>query len=400
MIDGILEVLKQVVGYDPDRKPRPLPRFRFSVIIPVAFYVVSFFLTFMIVRAGTKPGMMEDMAMLTMNTSRLGQNLIQITPVNVTATPTATAKSNKPTGTSKSSSPTSTSEPTSNLTSSFSSWVDGIFDGITNTIATTVDPFIASEEQALIKELTNYLGVSDFYKLYLGSICHGNITDPTSANATYVTTNCSTYSEAVSGISNFSIPSSVVLLSTNISVPLLKTLSGGGGVISGGVTGITAVMYGLLITSLVGAGLSAVLALLTGLKPDFRIIFYSGLGISIITLLVHIIGVIITLAIGGGGSYIMNSIGGDIGLQSNAGGKYFGFAFGSLALLLISSVYWIVIWFVEYRQGSFRSRRRRPEEMGYYRGVLFELLDDIRGTKEEKAELPNRAPVRSSYSMI
>lgn len=51
---------------------------------------------------------------------------------------------------------------------------------------------------------------------------------------------------------------------------------------------------------------------------------------------------------------------------------WLGFVFQSLA-----SAYWYAIWFVEFRQVSFRIRKREAAEIGDYRGVLGEVRRDV-----------------------
>ena len=50
---------------------------RCSALIPIIFIAASFVLTFLCLFAGRHEGFMEDYAVLTLNTSRIGQNVLQ-----------------------------------------------------------------------------------------------------------------------------------------------------------------------------------------------------------------------------------------------------------------------------------------------------------------------------------
>lgn len=67
-------------------------RFRPLAIIPLILSLAAFLLTLIPLTAGTSKGMLEDYAIIKLNVSNVGQNLVIITPANST-NPTSTTMS-------------------------------------------------------------------------------------------------------------------------------------------------------------------------------------------------------------------------------------------------------------------------------------------------------------------
>jgi hypothetical protein len=51
------------------------------------------------------------------------------------------------------------------------------------------------------------------------------------------------------------------------------------------------------------------------------------------------------------------------------------------------------VWFVEFRQFSFRIRKREASEIGDYRGIIQEIKSDLRFPKEPKEPEKNLVSV-------
>lgn len=76
-------------------------------------------------------------------------------------------------------------------------------------------------------------------------------------------------------------------------------------------------------------------------------------------------------------------MGNTVGLYAETGTMYLVFTWIAFFTATISSAYWFMVWFVEFREKSYRRRIRTPYEIGNYsiRSLKMELRDDIKGPK-------------------
>ncbi|KAE9364018.1 hypothetical protein N431DRAFT_497738 [Stipitochalara longipes BDJ] len=348
---------------------------RLTAAIPFAFSAVAFILTLLAVLSGMQPSMFEDGDMITLNTSTVGQNIIKFTPA------TNTAKRNSildPFGLAPSDAQ-STSAPGATSTNGGSGFLNSllgptqgilgdlgsVFDGIVSNLTTDLDNGLTNLENGLAESIAKELGIQQYYSLYV----HGSGTN---------NTNCMTYQKATSGLSNFSIPNSIKLGTTNVSVPILASVSGAGGTITSAVTILTKAMLAFFILSLIGSAMTAIGSGVGFLLPRNSIVIYSNLGFSTLGFTFHIIGAGMSTAVIVALNLAASSIGNGVGVYSTKGNKFLAFVWLSFALLLISGSYWLAIWFVEVRGYTLRVRRRSTDEIGNLRGLPREIRGDLR----------------------
>lgn len=103
---------------------------RFSAVLPILLGLASFILTMLCLFAGSKKGFMEEYAVVTLNVSQIGQNLLNA------------------------SESTTSSNPLSNL-----------FHDITNSIEGEINDGIGS--------LAREIGVHDWYSAHILDYCEG-----------------------------------------------------------------------------------------------------------------------------------------------------------------------------------------------------------------------------------
>ena len=80
-------------------------------------------------------------------------------------------------------------------------------------------------------------------------------------------------------------------------------------------------------------------------------------------------------------SAISSSINGfsdTLGLRAGVGPKFFAFMWVGFVVAQMANWYWLAVWFVEFRQRSYKARRRTRREMGDYKGIGREVLSDFR----------------------
>jgi len=112
---------------------------RFLAIIPLVFSTAAFIIAFLCIFAGSKPGFMDGYEILSLNTSRVGQNLLS-------------------------------AGSGSGGSSTVSSIINGL--GLGNTVS------------SLTTSLAHSLGIEDFYAVHVLDYCEGSYTPQSTPNAT------------------------------------------------------------------------------------------------------------------------------------------------------------------------------------------------------------------------
>ncbi|KAN0104969.1 hypothetical protein V8E51_010714 [Hyaloscypha variabilis] len=368
--------------------PRQKSGIRLTAVFPFAFSSAAFILTLLAVLSGTQPSTFEDGDMVTLNTSKVGQNIIKFTPATNTPKrnsildlfgldPSATQSASAAAATST----TAAGDFLNSLLGPAQGILDDLgsaFDGIVSNLTTDLDSGLTNLENELAASLTKDLGIQQYYSLYVSGICMGsydNATDPTSATNN---TKCMTYQNATSSLSNFSIPNSIKLGTTNVSVPILASVSGAGGTITNAVTILTKAMLAFFILSLIGSASTAIGSGVGFLLPENPIIIYSNLGFSTLGSIFQVVGAALATAVIAALNLAASSIGNGVGVYSTQGKTFLIFVWLSFALLVTSNWYWLAIWFVEVREFTLRVRRRGSDEIGNWRGLPREIWGDLR----------------------
>ncbi|CZR57366.1 uncharacterized protein PAC_07255 [Phialocephala subalpina] len=374
-------------------------RVRLTALVPFAFLIVSFVLTLLAVLSGSAPGMFENSNLLTVNSSTVGQNIVKFTPATNTGKRSSILD---PFGLSTSSTTKSSSAPSSTATGGLAGGLQGIlgqigdvFNGVVQNITDDLDSGLTKIETEVASSITKYLGISDYYSLHMNNICMGSYANASNPGSTYSSEKCMSYSNATSGLSNINIPSSIKIANTNISAPILSSVSGAGGTLGSAVTILTKAIFASFVISLIGSSISALGSLLSFLLPQNSILIYINLGFSLLGFTFHAIGTAAATAAVAAINSAANSIGNDISLYSKAGSQFLVFVWISFGLMLVSSLYWSTVWFVEVRTWSVRLRRRTIEEVGNYSGLLGEVGRDFKA--ESKLEIGKEDVKIGSY---
>lgn len=84
-----------------------------------------------------------------------------------------------------------------------------------------------------------------------------------------------------------------------------------------------------------------------------------------------------------------------LNIQIFNGTNAVGVLWGAWLFLFLSSIFWWVVWFVEFRRFAFRARRRAPDQMGNYRGLKNEMVADMKFM--EAAEFDAEKPEPPSH---
>ena len=280
-------------------------KMRLTALIPVLCCTAALILSFLCLFAGHKKGFMEDYHLLTLNTSLLGETLLD---------------ENRS---------TDTSNPLTNL-----------LNEIPNFISSTINDKIG--------EVTAKLGIEDFYSAHMLNYCEGQYTPTEVANATISqsdihknVTECSK-NRAMYKFNPTAILEEALNKTTGLDVTLddlnwpedidtgIKTLNA--------LMGAMFVLYCIAIALIFVALFSAVVAILLSGRLSACVNFLlSTLAFLAIGLASALVTAVVVKA-----SHIINDKGNDIGLKADWGGKFLAITWAATALMLVVVLTWVM----------------------------------------------------------
>ncbi|KUJ10515.1 uncharacterized protein LY89DRAFT_787527 [Mollisia scopiformis] len=232
----------------------------------------------------------------------------------------------------------------------------------------------------LINGFISDAGIDDFYTLRVLTTCKGE--SPSNISS------CSPFSSAANKISKISskIPSSLAVVGTNVSSPALNELTGAVSTLGPTADSLEKFLLALMILSLINSAAAIILSFLGIFLAQNRIVITGNLSLATIGIFTRSLDAVLATLISVILSWLTNKFGNSVGLYATSGATFIaliwlGFVFQSLA-----TSYWVCVWFVEFRQSSFRIRKREATEIGDYRGIFREIKIDVRSPKENKEQ--------------
>ncbi|TKA32915.1 hypothetical protein B0A50_01141 [Salinomyces thailandicus] len=379
---------------------------RYLAILPVVIIIVAFILSFLCVFAGNKPGFHEEYFVLRLNTSRIGQNIIQkvdnkissvtldlkrdITEPTVAATTVSTIPSTTlaaPTSlitiaprdlsdltdlsghlTSEVGAAASnvhsaiTSKETaihSAITSKASAFESAAASHITSAIGSLQTKVIAAINNAYADVLAD-LALSDFYDIHVSSTCKGTYQYHNGTNVT-LTTLTTTTDPTNPNLHNTQIHAHVDTCTTHSPLDPMSLIRiiYWAGIIS------TGIALSLSITGLILPSRKLALFNCLATLPAFFFLFLASA---------------VTHGIAMGAAKFINFMGGDVGIRGDKGGKFIALTWACTALVLVHGVCWgFLVWM--------RGRAEKDLRLG---AVPSGLASSWRGRSMRKPERPDR----------
>jgi hypothetical protein len=132
---------------------------------------------------------------------------------------------------------------------------------------------------------------------------------------------------------------------------------------------------------MIGSGVGMLLTIPSALLPDSRFFIYTNLFFAKLAAISAFVAAIILTALIKSFTELARGLGDAVSLFIGEGRSVLVFAWVSWACLLVVSVSWTAVWFVEVRGWSFRKRQRSKEEVGNWRGIKAEVWRDLKGEK-------------------
>ncbi|KAL7937845.1 actin cortical patch SUR7/pH-response regulator pali [Trichoderma chlorosporum] len=306
---------------------------RFAVLIPLIFSLVAFVLTNLALFAGHQNGFMEEYAVIRINTTMLGQNLLQTDD-----------KSNS----------SSSDDGDDSLWDKLKGKVDGLKDdtkGKINDIAGDIIGDIADE-----------LGVSDWYSLHIMNACWGGFgPNATASHFQLNVTNCTQSSPQIHFNLTEIMDHQLSLGPFHISLEKLQWP----GSIQTKIAALNSALMALFVFYVLGVGFSG-LAMFACIPAFFlgdkRIILMVNTALASIAAAVITLASIIATAASSIAANAINSDGKSVSVVATKGTKFYTITWVTAGLMILSTAFWMgkfmLIWKKEKKERERYSKER------------------------------------------
>ncbi|OLN87615.1 hypothetical protein CCHL11_05647 [Colletotrichum chlorophyti] len=343
---------------------------RLSAIIPIIAAAVAVALSIVLLTSGTNTTSNTSYYWLSLNTSKVGQDIIRVQAANNT-----NGNGNGGGGGSLIPGLPAPNDPTG-ITNSLENILGGLLGNVTNQIGNGIDDI----QGRLIGNLTQLLGVKDNYRLYLSKMCEAEYANENDPHTQARILSCSSYDEKGKGLKNItdSIPSSFVVGTANVSVPLVAALGGTlDQVVDLASTGAK-VMVALLAIGTICTGIVLLATLPIILVGFVRALVLISLVFSVIGSFILPLFAIVTTGIIIGGQRMLDRSTDAFGIKIQQGGPFLAMSWVAAVASMAAATYWFLVWFVSFRRTALSRRRRTENEIGNWRGIFREVKGDMK----------------------
>ncbi|KAH9828848.1 integral membrane protein-like protein [Teratosphaeria destructans] len=282
---------------------------RVLAIIPVVCSVAALVLSFLCLFAGSKKGFLEDYALVTLNTSRIGVDVFNTTD-----------------------------------TSSSSNLVINWLDNLTSSIENEIEGDINS----LVRSIAKDLGLHDFYSAYILNYCEGYYTPAAVPNATLRRSSIDKNVTHCSNPKDGYIFDPRVLLQADLnrtgnSNVNLSTLQWPDAIDKGlkDLHIVSKAMFVLYCIATAFIGVGVVLAMV-GLLLDGRLSAFVNIVVDCMAFVASLLASALATAVVVKGTHVINKYGHDIGISAKEGRWFLAITWAATALVLVASCVWCV----------------------------------------------------------
>ncbi|KAF1808070.1 integral membrane protein-like protein [Eremomyces bilateralis CBS 781.70] len=301
---------------------------RWLGLFPILASIVACVLGFLCIFAGSQPDVMEDYDLINVNTSQMLQNLIDLNP-----TPSNEGS-------------------------------DGLLSGLLSNVTDRVTGWIDDKIDAGITDLTEELGINDFYSVHMMDYCTGSYGPNSVPNATLLE---SDFDKNVTECSN-----RTASFSFDLADILEETLNKSGIDISlddlrfpdelqNGLDALAGLFQAAFILFCIGIALSFfamifplwfIISSGRGVGRG-RVAALVNLVIAMLAFLAYGIASAITTTLIVKGTNVINKYGENIGIEAKQGAKFLGISWAATGLMFLSAIIWC--------GGCIVGRRRRTQ---------------------------------------
>ncbi|KAF9870341.1 SUR7 protein [Colletotrichum karsti] len=276
----------------------------FTAILPLVLSIVAFVLSFLALFAGHKEGFMENYDVIRLNTSGLGQNVLNI----------------------------GSDQPDND---------DNPFDRIVGIVRNKTNDIINDIGNDVADRLAEELGISHWYSLHLMDVCQGDFAPNVTAPSTWLNVSGCTQPKPGPNVNL------TKMLDQELSVgPLRLSLADldWPETIEDALDKVNKALLSIFVLYVLGIGFSG-LAILGSLAAIF-LGFSKGVTIvnfvfAILAAIVLFAGSLVTTIGAREGAKQINDLGDDIGLSANVGTKFMIISWVAFAVMAAAAVYWV-----------------------------------------------------------
>ncbi|KAF5844202.1 hypothetical protein GGP41_004947 [Bipolaris sorokiniana] len=295
---------------------------RFLALLPVLCCTAALILSFLCLFAGHKKGFMEDYSLLTLNTSAIGQNLV---------------------------------DRVSNSDSTISNIINLIPDSITDTVT--------DEINERIDEFRERAGIEDWYSAHMLNYCEGQYTPDEAANATLKQDDISkNVTECSKNRAMYKFdPTDIIQRALNksgidITLQDLQWPED----IQDGIDALNAIMAAMFVLYVIAICLIflTLVTSLVGILTSGRLSACLNIGLSLLAFLAIGIASGLVTAVMVKGTDVINEHGNQIGLESHYGGKFLALTWAATGLMLLA----VLAWFIALCFGRSERHSRSPKK--------------------------------------
>ncbi|KAH7361859.1 hypothetical protein B0T11DRAFT_327997 [Plectosphaerella cucumerina] len=349
---------------------------RLLAIIPALLATVTVALSIVLLVAGSGPSTAPGFFWLSFNTTNLGGDLIEIT---------RDGSSNG--GDSGNGGNTGLPLPGGGTLPTPGGAIGDLFGGLRGSLDSLLDDMVnainsgvGDLQSSILGNLTDALGVKDNYRLYLSEICEGSLSDPNNPSSQIRMQKCVPYSETKEGLRNItnSIPSSLSVGGTTVSVPLVEALTQTLDSLLSLATHGSRALLALRIISVISNGTVMLASFAIIILGNRRFLIRTNLVSSLIGGTTTLLFAAVMTGLIVAGRSALESLGGSVGLQVTQGNAFLAVGWIIAGFASGAALYWFTVWFVEFRLSSFKRRSRTGDEIGNWRGILSEVKSDLR----------------------
>ncbi|KAJ0104269.1 hypothetical protein J7T55_009433 [Diaporthe amygdali] len=331
---------------------------RLTAAAPAIASIAATALGIALLASGSSTGTANNNYWIALNTSKIGQDLIQITPTDQSSS--------------------SSNDPLGGLGGIINDipGLSGILDNLTN----GVDQGLNDLSGTILGNLTEALGIKDTYRLYTTKMCQGSFRNEDDPNSAVEVDSCFTYRDQGQGLVNItnSIPSSLTVGTAQVSVPLIASLKQSlQSTVNLAATAATVMMV-LLIIGCICTAITAIGSILGILRSQSRLLSVVNTGFSVLGagIFLGLAGIVTGVVVAGSDS--ISDLGRGFNLEVKEGGAYLAIIWVSAVLAWVASAYWFMVWFVEFRRSAFSRRHRTSTQIGNWRGIIGEVRKDLK----------------------
>ncbi|KAK5729572.1 hypothetical protein LTR17_011875 [Elasticomyces elasticus] len=344
-------------------------KLRLLAVIPVIITAIALLLSILCIYAGSKPGMMEDYAAFTLNTSRIGENLLQSLDNKISSIhfkraepadllrPTITAV---PT-TLITMAPRGLGSALSSLTADAGSDIDSITAGagsavhsassIVHSKASSIESAVSSKatsalgaaQTSIIKAVNNAyhgaiseLDLKGFYAIHISATCEGTYQFKNGTNVTI---------GADIGATTKGIHAHVDSCSSHSAIDPMQLIR---------------IVYWL---GVVCTAIALIFAFVGLVRPTRKMALLNIFG-TVPALIFIFLASAVTHGIAVGAEHLVNFLGSHIGVEGKSGAKFLQLTWATVTLLLINMAFWGLLFFLSGRNAGPQPApwsRKRPD---------------------------------------